>query len=420
MTSRADLEDLREGQVLEGVDLSRAEAVALNASELVSVQPDPIGWRVSAAHAVGAVRVGGLVVRVRPKIGTVQVLRLLARAHGIRHLRWDPAAVDLDVDPDLHAVLAVLFVEEATTALAAGVLRGYRTEDQTLSVLRGRLRVREQELRRYGVLTPLEVTVDEWTADTDENRRIRAAARLLLRLPGVPDRVRGRLQHVDRLLADVWLAPAGHPLEPWHPTRLNTRLQGLLRLADVVLSQQTFEHRAGDVQARGFVLRLEKLFEDLVTRLLQELDDDVRLHPQATFRLDTKKRLTIKPDLVFLRQALSVAVADTKYKVLDDRGRVRNEDGYQLITYCKRLGLSVGHLIYAAGKLPDEPFDVPQAGVRLEVHKVDLTQPVVDVERQIVELRARLLGVGVLESSVPTLVGSDGQDASHAISISAP
>jgi 5-methylcytosine-specific restriction enzyme subunit McrC len=391
VTSRAELEDLREGQVLDGVELSRSEAVALNASALVSVQPDLTGWQVTAAHAVGAVRVDSLVVRVRPKIGAVQVLRLLARAHGIRHLRWDQGAVDLGLDPDLHAALAALFVEEATTALAAGVLRGYRTEDQTLPVLRGRLRVRDQELRRYGVLTPLEVTVDEWTADTDENRRIRAAARLLLRLPGVPEAVRGRLQHVDRLLADAWLPPAGHRLEPWHPTRLNTRLQGLLRLADVVLSHQSFEHRVGDVHARGFVLRLEKLFEDLVTRLLQELDDDVRLHPQATFRLDTRKRLTIKPDLVFLGSGGPIGVADTKYKVLDDRGRVRNEDGYQLITYCKRLGLDVGHLIYAAGSLPDEPFNIPQAGVSLEVHKVDLTRPLIEIERQVSDLRALML-----------------------------
>lgn len=50
--------------MLDGVDLTRAEAAALNASQLVSVQPRPDGWRVTAAYAVGAVRCGVLTVRV--------------------------------------------------------------------------------------------------------------------------------------------------------------------------------------------------------------------------------------------------------------------------------------------------------------------------------------------------------------------
>jgi 5-methylcytosine-specific restriction enzyme subunit McrC len=400
---RAELERLSEGQVLIGVGLSRAEAAALNACELVSVQPDGDAWKVTAAHAVGAVRVGELVVRVRPKIGAVKALQLLARSHGVRHLHLDTAALRLGADPDLHAVLALLFSEEASRALALGPLRGYRTEDQTLPVVRGRLRIRDQELRRFGILIPLEVTVDEWTTDTDENRRVRAAARRLLELPGVPASVRAGLVRVDRLLAEAWLAPAGHTLPSWTPTRLNARQHQLLRLADLVLSEQTFEHTAGAVQARGFVLKMEKLFEDLVTRLLQEADDSVRVLPQATYRLDSKKRLTIKPDLVFVRDGKPVGVADTKYKVLDDQGKIRNEDGYQLITYCKRLELEVGHLIYAAGQLPNDPFEIPWAGVRLEVQKIDLTRDLADVEQQVLELRRSILKAPPATASLASL-----------------
>lgn len=136
---------------------------------------------------------------------------------------------------------------------------------------------------------------------------------------------------------------------------------------------------------------MEKLFEDLVTRLLQEADDSVRIVPQATYRLDSRKRLTIKPDLVFLCDGNAVGVADTKCKVLDDQGKIRNEDGYQLITYCKRFELEVGHLIYAAGQLPNDPFEIPWAAVRLEVHKINLTRELVDVERQVLDLRRAIL-----------------------------
>lgn len=384
-------EDLAEGQVIEPVDLSLSQATALNSSGLVNVQPAGKGWRVTAAHAVGAVQVGDLVVRVRPKVGALQVLRLLARARGMRNLRLDDAPAHLDTDPDLTAVLALLFADEADKAMALGPLRGYRQEEQSLPVLRGRLRLREQHTRRFGMLHPLEVTVDEWTTDTDDNRRIRAATRQLLTLPGVPEAVRRRLLHLDRQLADVAVLPVGTAFAPWVATRLNVRLHHVLSLADLVLANQTLEHRAGVEEARGFVVRMETLFENLVERILTEHDDQVRLHPQATYRLDTRKRVTIKPDLVFLLDGEPVAVADTKYKILKDDGRMRNEDAYQLITYCRRLGLPEGHLIYAAGPVLSVPFDIPQAGVTLHVHRIDMLQSIAGIEEDLRQLRDRVL-----------------------------
>ncbi len=340
---RADLGTLTEGQRLYPVDLRCEEAAALNRSGLVTAQPDTDGWSVTAQHAVGAVRRGDLVVRVLPKVGVVQVLTLLARAHGLRGLRLDQALVGVAPSADLSAVLTVLFVHEAATALAAGPQRGYRTEDQTLPVLRGRVRLREQHLRRFGAPTPLEVTVDEWTLDTDDNRRLRAATAALLDLPDIPPDARQGLFRLDRLLRDAHLPLPWAPLAPWTPTRLNVRLHRLLHLADVVLAHASVEHEPGPTQTHGFVINMAWLFETLIARLLSERSSD--LVAQETLPLDTDERLSIRPDLVFRHATGPVAVADTKYKLLDETGNVPNADAYQLVTYCARLDLSAGHLI---------------------------------------------------------------------------
>jgi McrBC 5-methylcytosine restriction system component len=386
VTGRTELADLTEGQVLETVKLSLFEAAALNATRLVTVQPAGDGWRVTAAYAVGTLRCADLVVRVRPKVGELQVLRLLARAHGLAGLNLDDSLVPVQADPELTSVLAVLFAREATTALATGPFRGYRSEDHTLNVLRGRVRLREQELRRFGQLVPLEVTFDEWTADTDENRRIGAATRRLLALGPLPVDVRDRLLRVDRLLADVQLPPPGAQLRPWLATRLNLRLHRLLQLADLVLAHSTIEHRAGGIQVHGYVLSMSWLFERLVTQLLGERPGSVRVVPQRTSALDAAARLTIKPDFVFLDGPAVVAVADTKYKLLDDSGKFPNADAYQLITYCARLGLDTGHLIYAAGDPCPDPYEITGTGVRLAVHAVDLAQDIAGLEQQIIDL----------------------------------
>ena len=388
--ARADLAHLKGGQRLFAVDLTRGEAAALNRSGLVTTQPDVDGWRVTAEHAVGTVCRGDLVVRVAPKVGAAQVLTLLARAYGVHGLKLDAELVDVAPDAELSAVLAVLFAQEAGTAMAAGPLRGYRTEDQTVPVLRGRLRIREQHLRRFGVLVPLEVTVDEWTLDTEDNRRLRAASRALLGLPGVPARTVQHLLRLDRMLGEASLPAPGASIAPWTPTRLNARIHRLLHLADLVLTHTSVESRSGPTETHGFVINMAWLFEILVARLLQEQTPGWTA--QETLALDTGKRLTIQPDLVHRGAHGIDAVADTKYKLLDDNGKIPNPDVYQLITYAARLGLDTGHLIYASDAEPPEPFEIIGAGTRLVVHGVDLTQSVEGIVRQVARAGNRITG----------------------------
>lgn len=371
MASRADLERLSEGQTLYPVDLTTAEAAALNSTRLVTATPDVLGWRVTAEYWVGSVARGDLVVRVAPKIGAVQVLRLLAMADGAADLAVDDEQVDVAADAELSAVLARMFVLEAEHALASGPLRGYREEDQTLSVLRGRLRLRDQYLRRFGQLSPLEVTVDEWTVDTAENRIIRSAALALLALPGLPRDVSTDLRRLDRLLVDAEQLVPGAPLPPWQPTRLNARLHSLLGLAELTLRHVSIENLAGETVVHGFRVNMAHLFERLIARLL--MDADPAWSEQTTLPLDVRETLVIRPDLTRDDGTGWSGVADTKYKVLDEAGKVSNADIYQLVTYCTRLGLTRGHLIYADGGIAPPAFQVTGSEATIAVHRVDLT-----------------------------------------------
>ncbi|WP_222271981.1 McrC family protein [Modestobacter marinus] len=381
--------------MLTGVDLNRAEAVALSGTKLVTATPERDGWKVAAGQWVGAVRCGDLEVRVAPKVGAVKVLQLLARANGVRNMHVDADRLGLADDADLSTVLAVLFEREAQTALAQRPQRGYRTEDQSLHVVRGRIRLVDQALRRFGVVTPIEVTVDEWTLDTDENRRLRAATRVLLSLPGLPKATRGGLRRVDRMLAEVRLAPQGVRLPPWTPTRLNRHLHRLLYLADLALGGGSVEHRVGDVVAHGFALNMAWVFEALVAQILKEECLAVgpgRLLVQQQYPLDEDERITIKPDLVVVDGADVLAVGDTKYKLLGDGGAFPNADAYQLITYCLRLGLTTGHLVYA-GENSGEPdhYATRGAGIDLRLHSIDLRSPLPDVEEQVRSLHRGLV-----------------------------
>jgi 5-methylcytosine-specific restriction enzyme subunit McrC len=81
----------------------------------------------------------------------------------------------------------------------------------------------------------------------------------LIALADLPELVRRRLLRLDRQLVEVKVLPAGAPIPPWVPTRLNTRLHALLRLVDLVLAHQAVEHLVGNISVRGFVLSVSRL-----------------------------------------------------------------------------------------------------------------------------------------------------------------
>ena len=68
-----------------------------------------------------------------------------------------------------------------------------------------------------------------------------------------------------------------------------------------------------------------------------------------------------------------MAVIDAKYKAEKPSG-FPNADLYQLLAYCNVLGLSVGHLVYAAGNEQPARHVVRQAGTEIVCHALNLSE----------------------------------------------
>lgn len=76
--------------------------------------------------------------------------------------------------------MAHAFERQAEHAARRGLLQGYRTVEDNLPVLRGRLDVSRQTGRRFRLALPLEVRFDDDSVDLPENRLLSAAARCLV------------------------------------------------------------------------------------------------------------------------------------------------------------------------------------------------------------------------------------------------
>jgi len=364
---------LREGDAPRLVELRRPVADALVAAGVVEVTSiDRPGWWLAAPGTqVGVVSVAGLQVVVQPKIDISRLVFLMGYA---RHPKfWRDDRVHVDPDADLPEALADAFVRLARRALDQGLLKGYVTVDESLPVLRGRIREADQLRRRWGRAIPLEVRYDDHTVDIAENQVLLAVVECLLRTPRVGVRHRAALQRLRLQLADV-TAPARGGVPPvWTASRLNARYVPALEVAELILEGRSFEQRVGDLVVTGYLVNMASVFEDFVTVALREALGPYGGRPRLQYRsfLDVDETVPIRPDFVWLDQGRPSIVADAKYKAEKPAG-FPQADLYQMLAYCIRLGLSVGHLVYAKGGEDARTHILQRAGVRIVTHALDL------------------------------------------------
>jgi 5-methylcytosine-specific restriction enzyme subunit McrC len=378
---------LRENDPARPSELTSAEAEALSSAELAIVtrSPGSRGWDVAAGSKVGVVRVGDLQVTVQPKIAIGRLLFMVGYAR--RPTMWRDLPVELDSHSGLPDALAQAFVYWTRRALEQGLMQGYLTVDESLPVMRGRLRVGEQISRRVGQGLPLEVTYDEFTTDIAENRLLLTAALRLLTMPRASRASRHALQRIRVMLREVTPIGRGAMLPRWTPTRLNTKYQPALQIADLILAGDSFEQRVGDLRVSGFVLDMWKIFEDFVCVALREAmaRRGGRSSLQRTLHMDMDAQVTMKPDFLWTGRDGERVVVDAKYKAEKPDG-FPNADLYQLLAYCTVLGLKHGHLVYAKGNEAPVEHAVVGTEIRIHCHTLDLAAEPAALLAQIVQL----------------------------------
>ncbi|MGX1223456.1 McrC family protein [Streptomyces ambofaciens] len=357
-------------------ELSSQQAAALAASGIVRVEPGRrLGlWRIAGRRLVGAARISDVDIRIAPKTPVTRLLFLL----GYSSLpdRWHPEPIEASERDGLLPAVAYAFVRAAERGLRHGAPQGYVSVDETLPVIRGRIRYADQLRRHFGRTFPVEAAYEEFTEDIPENRILRTASRRLLTLAGVPAVCRPELRRVIAALPDVDELASTRSLPTWTAGPRNARLETAIRLGELVLRGASYDlDDVGSVPVDGLLLNMEKVFEDFVTASLTEA---LRLYPGhvqtdgSRYFLDKAQRIRLLPDLVWCRRdGTAAGVADAKYKAESVRG-FPNADIYQMVSYCLGLGLNRGHLIYAAGEKPAVRHIVRHSGIELIQHTVPL------------------------------------------------
>ena len=377
--------DLREYQQRE-YSLSDAERDALlSEKKALNLTIEPVMGRegtytLRPGSTVGAVEIGDLSVLIQPKIGIPQLLSLACYAMGVYKVQIERLfefKEEAETPPD---TLALALHAAARRAFSRGLLHGYRTEEEALHTVRGRIRFADQIRQRFGIPLPIEVRYDEFTEDITENQLVKAA---VMRLGGMRLRSRQARRNLGWIAATlenvspIEFAPKDVPSVTFD--RLNEHYRGVVGLSRLILWHSAFESKRGEVRATGFLMDMNTLFQEFLTVALREalevsegvLYSDKQLTGNRRIYLAEPRRVRLEPDLTWWDGETCTFVGDAKYKRVRVEG-VPNADLYQLLAYVIALDLPGGLLIYAQGEAETATDTVRNSGKQLDVVALDL------------------------------------------------
>src|SRR5215213_2257688 len=264
---------LKEYETAVGVELSQADVDALRRLVPSARITPTIGrhgsFDIVPGSMIGAISADTFDVVIAPKVAVDRLLFLLSYTMDPKH--WK--STKFDYEPESTIVDAVIpsFLALTEAALQRGLLQGYLSVEDALMGVRGRIRFDEQLRQRQSLPLPVEVQWDEFTADIEENRLIKAATRILRTLRPRSEAYGVRLRRLEAQLEPVTAIRYDRRSVPYPViTRLNRHYEPALRLARLIIQNTTFDLRNGRVTASAVLFDINTVFEDFVVVALRE------------------------------------------------------------------------------------------------------------------------------------------------------
>jgi 5-methylcytosine-specific restriction enzyme subunit McrC len=367
------------------LDSEQAEALRRLHPRLDVRWDGPDTWTVTSAGVVGAARVAGLELVLRPRLPVARVLWLLGYALGAPFADGEAA---LAREPTLTDAFADMYLRSLRAAMRRGLQMGYQPREEALMTVRGRIRMTDQARRRFGLVVPAEVAYDDYTTDTDANRVLKAALQKIGQVPLRSPDLRRRVAVAKTTFAsvsDVRFDPIQLP--EFSHTRLDQHYRSPLVLANLILRSGGVDLKAGAVEVPALLFDMWRIFQDFLFEALRPLlPANHAWKAQAPLALDEDRKVRLLPDLSLWLDRRCVGIGDAKYKHTEQG---EESDLYQLLAYCIATGLPTGTLIYADGPSHGIVHRVRYSGTRLEIVGLDLAAPQNEIEEALEDIAAR-------------------------------
>jgi 5-methylcytosine-specific restriction enzyme subunit McrC len=314
-------------------------------------------WRVLISDAVGLVAVGDLRILVEPKIPRSHLFYLFGRSGVLP--RVAPTVTSAAEGDHLWELLCRWLLDAVERVLRRDLIRGYFAFRGTLPAARGQIDAIATAHQYYGGNLGLTCVYEEFGADTELNRVLKAAAQAVTVSIDASPLTRRRAARITARMEDV--GPLRTNDLRTRPDRRTAHYEDALLLARAILMnvRRTLEH--GSQTAWTFLIRTPELVESGVRRELQDLLPDGWRVRKEIFPL-RGANMSVAPDLVL---GCVIAIGDVKYKRV--LARWRRADLYEVTAFATAAGVPRAAVIEFRGEGdPDLPPTVAIGNTQLQ------------------------------------------------------
>ena len=342
-----------------------------------------------AGQVVGVLAVPGLSLEILPKIQGERndvrqaLIRMIFMSDQVPTAVSDDATMSVQ-KRDLLEVLIRIFVTRLLEASRRGLPHRYRTVEEDLPLVRGKLNITRQLSLQIARPDRLSCIYDELSVDTPLNRVLKAAVTMLR------DRV---LESANRRMLNELAArldavgDSANPfLEPVRLDRSNTSYHRIYQLARMLLTRNWQDTRAGRNNGIALLFEMNVLFEKFIAGCARKAlgGDSVRSQARdkyALFDAQEGDLFQLRPDIVINKNT----VVDTKWKELkkdEDKQKlgVSQADIYQMLAYAQAYEAERVILLYPWHEgLGDQGvlrrWKISGTDIPLVIATVDVSQP---------------------------------------------
>ncbi|WP_201522885.1 McrC family protein [Aliarcobacter butzleri] len=279
-----------------------------------------------------------------------------------------------------HTILEVfiqMFANGLLQELKKGMYKKYITEQDNLSVLKGKYLINEN-LKYNFTKNKIYCEYDEFSPNNSLNQFFLYTVKYLQKF--VKDKK--LLKQCELIFDEVEYKSVDINKLSIHFDRLNLRFKTSFEIA-ILLLKQSIPLFSQDKKSFAFLFDMNVLFEKFIARMVKELDNNAKIQNQDNFG-----NLTLKPDIILENQ-----IIDTKYKKIKSIEDIKQSDKLQAFAYGINYGVKNVMLLYPK-HLDNIKYDLvlgkDDKKVKLKIRTIDLDFDGNDYRKYVDEIRKRV------------------------------
>ena len=307
---------------------------------------EPCEYILKAKQYVGIIKIGNLIIKINPKIGLENLFYLINYCYDLP-IKFDEKT-PLDISEEVFNYYVYIFAKEVKDIIAKGIFKKYLNFIEDTTYIKGRLLIEKNIRRNISNSLKNLCQYEEFSEDILENQILKLVTKKLVRFienKQLDNILRNNLIYLKEI-SDLKII-SNDDFKNLIFTRLNEGYRYPLNLARLFLENFFVKDTFGETTVSSFLVGMNKLFEMFIYKALKEKleSSELTIKYQKGFSLDDENKIRIYPDMLIFKNNIPIIVIDAKYK-LTKEDEFNQSDVYQMISYCKKLGISKSILAF--------------------------------------------------------------------------